>query len=436
MAVQTQIQVRRGTASSWTSTNPTLAAGEIGFESDTGKFKIGTGSSTWNALAYTANGGIPESLIDAKGDLIVGSAADTAARLAVGSNGQTFVADSSQTTGLGWANNFAAGKNKIINGDFSVNQRGFTSTTTSGTYGLDRWVFSTIDGTCTYSAESFTAGNVISGYEPKTFARIVTTGQTLASAETSLRQPIEDVRTLAGQTVTFSFWAKAASGSPKVAVQIRQNFGTGGSPSSLAVTYIGQVTLTTSWARYSVTGTMPSVSGKTIGTTTSGFSALALFVSAGSDSAANTGSIGIQSNTFDFWGVQVEAGSVATAFQTATGTIQGELAACQRYYWRSTQGGTYSSYALGTAGSTTIGFIPMPNPVPMRVNPTSIDYANLELADLTGNSFQISSLAISYAGVYNSTIAATTAGVLVVARPYMLRNNNNTAGYLGFSAEL
>jgi hypothetical protein len=56
MAVQTQIQVRRGTASSWTSTNPTLAAGELGFETDTGKFKIGTGSGTWTSLAYAGGG--------------------------------------------------------------------------------------------------------------------------------------------------------------------------------------------------------------------------------------------------------------------------------------------------------------------------------------------------------------------------------------------
>lgn len=52
MAVNTQLQVRRGTASQWTSTNPTLAAGEFGFETDTGKFKIGTGSTAWTSLAY------------------------------------------------------------------------------------------------------------------------------------------------------------------------------------------------------------------------------------------------------------------------------------------------------------------------------------------------------------------------------------------------
>jgi hypothetical protein len=50
MAVQ--IQVRRGAASDWTSANPTLAAGEIGFETDTGYLKIGNGSTAWTALAY------------------------------------------------------------------------------------------------------------------------------------------------------------------------------------------------------------------------------------------------------------------------------------------------------------------------------------------------------------------------------------------------
>jgi len=58
MPVVTQIQVRRGTASQWTSANPTLASGEWGFESDTGKVKIGNGSTAWNSLGYTGAGDI------------------------------------------------------------------------------------------------------------------------------------------------------------------------------------------------------------------------------------------------------------------------------------------------------------------------------------------------------------------------------------------
>jgi hypothetical protein len=57
MPVVTQIQVRRGTASQWTSTNPTLAAGEFGFETDTNKLKCGNGSTAWNSLSYINNDG-------------------------------------------------------------------------------------------------------------------------------------------------------------------------------------------------------------------------------------------------------------------------------------------------------------------------------------------------------------------------------------------
>ena len=46
------IQIRRGTASAWTSENPTLEAGEFGLETDTGKTKIGNGSTAWTSLSY------------------------------------------------------------------------------------------------------------------------------------------------------------------------------------------------------------------------------------------------------------------------------------------------------------------------------------------------------------------------------------------------
>ena len=56
MPVVTQIQIRRGAAASWTSANPVLAAGEFGYETDTGKAKIGNGSTAWNSLAYAITG--------------------------------------------------------------------------------------------------------------------------------------------------------------------------------------------------------------------------------------------------------------------------------------------------------------------------------------------------------------------------------------------
>lgn len=52
MPAQTVIQPRRGTAALWTSTNPTLAIGETGLETDTMKTKVGDGTTAWNSLAY------------------------------------------------------------------------------------------------------------------------------------------------------------------------------------------------------------------------------------------------------------------------------------------------------------------------------------------------------------------------------------------------
>lgn len=55
-AIQT-IKFRRGTASQWSTTNPVLAAGEMGLETDTRKFKFGTGSAQWNSISYASAGG-------------------------------------------------------------------------------------------------------------------------------------------------------------------------------------------------------------------------------------------------------------------------------------------------------------------------------------------------------------------------------------------
>jgi hypothetical protein len=218
---------------------------------------------------------------------------------------------------------FVAGKNKIINGDFGVNQRSFTSTTSSGTYGFDRWLASLSGATGTYSAQTFTLGTApVAGYEAKNFARLeITTGNDFSQ----FRQIIESVRTFAGQTITVSFWAKGTNPTTDggLYTSVTQNFGTGGSPSGNVDLASSKFVLTSSWTRYSFTFNLASIAGKTIGTNNND----GLIIGVGQWTSAST-----DAWTLDIWGVQVEAGSVATPFQTATGTIQGELAACKRYY--------------------------------------------------------------------------------------------------------
>jgi hypothetical protein len=335
-------------------------------------------------------------------------------------------------------NSFFAGKNAIINGDFNINQRGFSSTTGDG-FGLDRWKQVQADGTSTYSVQTFTLGTApVVGYEAKNFARVAISGQTLSGAATILIQPIESVRTFANQTVTISFWAKANSGTPAIAIELQQYFGTGGSPSATVNTYAGKATISTSWARYSITATVPSISGKTIGSNNNDALNLNIWLSSGSNTAARTGSIGIQNNTFDIWGVQVEQGSVPTAFQTATGTIQGELAACQRYYFRNTGGSAYSRIAATISTGSTTAIAAVYFPVQMRVKPTSVEYANLQVNEPGNASLSVTALTIDTdaVGPMVGGINITTNAGLIGTKPGYLRNENNTAGYLGFSAEL
>jgi hypothetical protein len=259
-----------------------------------------------------------------------------------------------------------AAKNKIINGDFSVNQRAFSSTTTSGVYMFDRWGNYLSDGTVTYSAQTFTPGDApVAGYESANFIRCVTSGQSAAGAAAQLAQPIENVRTFAGQTVTISFWAKAATGTPKIGIELAQTFGSGGSSSVFSA--VGAVTISTSWVRYSATYAVPSISGKTIGS--SSFLGVNLWTSAGTTFATRASSIGIQSATIDIWGIQLEAGSVATPFQTATGAFASELALCRRYYQNSIRNGTVT---VGQASSTSAAFGCFMLDTLMRTTPTII----------------------------------------------------------------
>jgi hypothetical protein len=223
-----------------------------------------------------------------------------------------------------------SGPNYIINGAFDINQRVFTSTTSNGLYGFDRWRYSYVGGTATYSAQSFTPGTApVNAVEGRNFARLVTTGQSATGDFAGLNQRIEDVRTLEGQTVTFSFWARAASGTPKVGVALEQVFGTGGS--AAVVVSAGSVTVSTSWARYSVTVTLPDITGKTVSATDSSLYTW-LFTSAGSGLSSYT-NIGVQNTTVDFWGVQVEQGAAPTEFRRNSPSIAAELLACQRYYY-------------------------------------------------------------------------------------------------------
>ena len=353
--------------------------------------------------------------------------------------------DTSQTQDNGGlaAAPFVAGKNKIINGDFFVNQRSFTSTTTSGTFGFDRWFTGFSGGTVTYSNQAFTPGAApVAGYESSTFARLVSASQSAAGDYATLQQKIEDVRTFAGQTITYSFWAKASTGTPNVGITLVQNFGSGGSAG--VVTSPAVKPITTSWARYSFNVNVPSVSGKTIGTS----SALEtiIFTSNGATlQASGYAAVGVQNATIDIWGVQLEAGSVATAFQTATGTFQGELAACQRYFYtplNTTTDGIGGSpfLGMGWASSTTTAYILCSFPVTMRAIPSyTYSYASSSLSITTASYgvTTVTSLGADQIMQRNAILSfSASGGGLVAGNAAGVRHDGAGTYIAQFSAEL
>jgi hypothetical protein len=293
-------------------------------------------------VAQDDSNAIQNSIVDAKGDLISATANDTPARLAVGANGETLVADSSTSTGL----RYQAPKtqNAWYNSGFDIAQRGTNFTGLSAVdYTLDRWAFwSTTGGQSNYASQQ-SVGNL--SVTPNQALRYCGRfGRTAGTTNTGARIAFQTLETndsvrFAGQTVTMSFYARAGANYSATSngLQVYLTSGTGTDQIMYAFTgsasvATSTVTLTTSWQRFSITGA--------VGTNVTQLANLFIFTPTGTAGAADY---------FEITGVQLEVGSVATPFNRMSGTIQGELAACQRYY--------ENNYPIGYApGSDLSGF--------------------------------------------------------------------------------
>lgn len=209
-------------------------------------------------------------------------------------------------------------KNYLINGNFDLWQRG-TSFTTMNTYGADRWRHGS-PGTATVSRQPFALGQTDVPGEPTYFWRNHTT--VAGSATTTLiRQRIEGVHTLAGQTVTWSFWARNDT-VKNFQVIVLQDFGTGGSPSGDVAALNRVESIGTTWNRYVYQVAVPSISGKTIGSDNNDYiEFLIQEMSSFSTFVLDTAQ----------W--QVEKGSVATDFEQRSLGL--ELILAQRYFEKS-----------------------------------------------------------------------------------------------------
>lgn len=266
-------------------------------------------------------------------------------------------------------------RNAVINGNFDFWQRGTSfSNPAAGAYGSDRWLIN-FDGsgaTRTISRQAFTLGQTDVPGEPTYFYRF---NQSVAGSGGTFNvivHRIEDVRTFAGQQVTLSFYAKAAASLTMQVVKLRQNFGSGGSPSAFVDTDFGASTVVgTSFTKYTFTVTLPSISGKTLGTDNN--SSLDLIFAL----PINT------TFTFDLAQVQLEVGSVATPFERRPLGV--ELALCQRYYEKSYSQAVPPGTAGGLGGYG--GLISFHKPVSSFASDGTIRFAVSKRASPTATVF-------------------------------------------------
>jgi hypothetical protein len=239
----------------------------------------------------------------------------------------------------------------------------------------------------------------------------------------------------AGKAVTLSFYARAGANysatSNALPVYL---YGSTGTDQNILAAWAGSstvgvttATLTTTWQRFVVTGTVAS--------TVTQLGIQTYFSPIGTAST---------NDWYEITGVQIDLGtytaSTAPTFRRSGGTIQGELAACQRYYYRLNSSAASNRLGLGQCRGTTEAIISTTFPVPMRVAPTALEQtgtaSNYLLQDASGS------------GVNCNTVPAFNDGTTYGAFTSMTRASGLVAGnactattsaaniYLGWSAEL
>lgn len=332
--------------------------------------QIGAG----NALLVedSANPDATPFVIDTSGSVGIGTATPSSPLHVVGDTRTTSI-NSGPLAGF---------RNATINGNFDFWQRGTSfSSLTSGDYTSDRWTmgFDGTGATRTISRQVFTLGQTDVPGEPTAFYRFNQSVAGSGANFNAITQHIEGVRTFAGQQVTLSFFARGAASLTMPVIILRQSFGTGGSPSALVDTGFGNPTVVgTTFTKFSFTVTLPSISGKTLGTDGNDFLQLILAI------PFNT------TFTFDLASVQIELGPVATPFERRP--LGTELALCQRYFERSSGNQGSGFFFSGDAVSGSFYYAVRAFCVTKRATPT------------------IATSSLVFSGYTSITVAETDAG--------------------------
>lgn len=280
-------------------------------------------------------------------------------------------------------------QNYIINGSMNVIQRGTSFSFGAGItgYTADRWKVSQAGGgySTVTTVNDFVAGAAEVGGGAVKFTRVtLTPASPGVGSYCVFQQHIEDIRLLAGKTVTVSFYVRASTGPVGLAIEFEQFFGTGGSPSALVQTAPQKVTVTTSWQKVTATFTVPSITGKTLGTSpNTHHTSLLLWMGAGSNWNSRTDTLGnhLGAVYYDFTKIRVDEGP--SAAQWVDVPYQDELFECQRYFQKSFGDVTAPAFGAGhfnaiqfqqIGGASTFALQNVKFTRNMRVGPTVFIY--------------------------------------------------------------
>lgn len=368
----------------------------------------GTGQATLTSNAYlkgNATSGILSSsttVPTADGGMLTG-----------GTTGQVLSKNSGTVYDLAWAS-MPLSQNFLFNGGFDFWQRGTTSSTSS-VYITDRWIHSWAAGTGTGSRSTDVP---VSGLQ-YSFSLASTSG-----TNPGIQQRIESVNSLAlaGQTVTFSVWAKSTVGTGGLSWQSIYPTSAADSWGSSTQDQTGVFTATMTvgtWTRYSATFTASA-------------NAVRGYLVQVFRNVTTT------STTTLYAGAQLELGSVATAFRRNAPSIQSELAACQRYYASITTGTSGIGLFVGFAYGTTAALFTPQFPVAMRIAPalvlsTAGDFSSSSAA---GSPLTPTAIALSGASTITCRINMTISGGGLTAGQATFIQTGNTSAVLAFNSEL
>jgi hypothetical protein len=399
---------------------------------------------------------IGSTIVDAKGDLIVATAADTVARQAVGSNGQVLVADSGVTNGVAWVDP-QTNRNVIINGAMQVAQRG---TSTAGItsdasnrrfYTADRFgLFMDGFGTWTQSLEADAPTG--SGFRNSLKMLCTTAAASPAASAVNIIQNISEGQnvqqflkgTASAKPFSMSFWVKSNVTGTYIAELLDID-------NSRQVSASYTVAVSGTWEKKTIvfpadtTGAFDNDNARSLDVN--------FYLGAGTDRTSGTlqttwattvnanravGQTNVAAATNNYWqvtGVQLEAGAVATPFEFEN--IGTTLAKCQRYYYRVLGPNAYNTLGNGIVGSATTTGIQVQFPVTMRIANTSVEFSTLALQeDIVGGVFSVTGVSLANAVTQLGSIAVTVASGMTQFRPARLLTNNSSSGYIAFSSEL